>query len=193
MEINSIIRLQNRDGGWPYRTGGGSWTEPTAFALLAQLVTTANAQSVERGLTWLRAGQRQDGGWPPSPSVAQSTWVTAVAMLLPREVMGRAHYERGLNWLMGQTGQESTFVYKPRDGSPRLRSASWLWRRHAATERILRSRNASRPGGNFFLTASAEMADGIMVAAEFWEWTRIRTLKPRGKRCWRWVICRLRN
>ena len=115
MEINSIISLQNRDGGWPYRTGGGSWTEPTALALLAQLATTANAPSVERGLNWLRAGQRQDGGWPPSPSVAQSTWVTAVAMLLPREVMGRAHYERGLNWLMGQTGQESTFVYKLRN------------------------------------------------------------------------------
>jgi len=115
MEINSIIRLQNRDGGWPYRTGGGSWTEPTALALLAQLATTANAPSVEAGLNWLRAGQRQDGGWPPSPTVAQSTWVTAVAMLLPHEVMGRAHYERGLDWLMGQTGQESTFVYKLRN------------------------------------------------------------------------------
>ena len=115
MEINSIISLQNRDGGWPYRTGGGSWTEPTALALLAQLATTANAPSVERGLNWLRAGQRQDGGWPPSPTVAQSTWVTAVAMLLPHEVIGRGHYERGLDWLMGQTGQESTFVYKLRN------------------------------------------------------------------------------
>src|SRR5690349_24833477 len=115
MEINSIVRLQNRDGGWPYRTGGGSWTEPTAMALLLQSATTVDPQSAERGLNWLRAAQRQDGGWPPSPSVAQSTWVTAIVMLLTRESLGRAPYARGVDWLMGQTGQESTFVYRLRN------------------------------------------------------------------------------
>jgi hypothetical protein len=115
MEINSIISLQTRDGGWPYRKGGGPWTEPTALALLVQLAAKPNEQNFERGLVWLRAAQRQDGGWPPSPSVAQSTWVTAIVMLLPREVLGRTPYMRGLDWLMGQTGQESTFVYKLRN------------------------------------------------------------------------------
>src|SRR3989442_3163300 len=115
MEINSIISLQTRDGGWPYLKGGGSWTEPTALALLVQLAAKPNEQNLERGLDWLRAAQRQDGGWPPTPSVAQSTWVTAIVMLLPREVLGRTAFMRGLNWLMGQTGQESTFVYKLRN------------------------------------------------------------------------------
>jgi hypothetical protein len=115
MDLSAIVKLQNGDGGWPYRKGGGSWTEPTVFVLLAQSVETGDAQSIERGLTWLRASQRLDGGWPPRPVVAQSTWVTALAALLPRDVLGRAHHSSAVEWLMGQTGQETSFLYKLRN------------------------------------------------------------------------------
>lgn len=114
MDVASIIRLQNHDGGWPYRKGGSSWTEPTVFALLAQSAESGDAQSVERGMAWLRAAQRQDGGWPPCPSVTQSTWVTAMAALLPAEQLGRARHTNAINWLMGQTGQETSFAYRLR-------------------------------------------------------------------------------
>jgi len=114
MDLASIIRLQNHDGGWPYRKGGVSWTEPTVFALLAQSAETGDAASIERGLTWLRAAQRADGGWPPCPSVTESTWVTAMPALLGAEQLGRACYANGINWLMGQTGKETSFAYRLR-------------------------------------------------------------------------------
>lgn len=116
MDLAALVGIQNRDGGWPYRHGGGSWTEPTVFVLLAQLAAKSDAQSMERGFTWLRACQRPDGGWPPRPSVAQSTWVTALVALLSRDEIGHAHYASTVEWLMGQTGQEtSSFVFKLRN------------------------------------------------------------------------------
>ena len=115
MDVASIIQLQNQDGGWPYRKGGSSWTEPTVFALLAQSVGRGDARSIERGMTWLRAVQRADGGWPPSPPVNQSTWVTAVAALLPAEQLGRACHASAIEWLMGQTGKETSFAYRLRN------------------------------------------------------------------------------
>ena len=114
MDVASIIGLQNHDGGWPYRKGGSSWTEPTVFALLAQSAMHRDGESIERGLAWLRAAQRQDGGWPPCPSVTQSTWVTAMAALLPAEQLGRACHANAIGWLMGQTGKETSFTYRLR-------------------------------------------------------------------------------
>src|SRR5579864_7531879 len=114
MDVPSIIHMQNHDGGWPYRSGGSSWTEPTVFALLAQSAHQGDAQSIERGLDWLRAAQRADGGWPPCPPVTQSTWVTALVALLPGEKLGRACYANAIQWLMGQTGKETSFAYRLR-------------------------------------------------------------------------------
>lgn len=112
MDLASIIRFQNHDGGWPYRQGGGSWTEPTVFALLAQSAKAGDPQSIERGTVWLRATQRQDGGWPPCPTVTESTWVTAMAALLPAEQLGRVCHANAIGWLMGQTGRETSFAYR---------------------------------------------------------------------------------
>ena len=115
MNFPPMTSLQNRDGGWPYRKGGGSSTEPTVLALLAQSVDPADPQSVERGLAWLRATQRQDGGWPPQPQVSQSTWVTALVALVPRDALGASRYARAIDWLMGQTGREASLAYKLRN------------------------------------------------------------------------------
>lgn len=115
MDVASIIQLQNHDGGWPYRKGGGSWTEPTVFALLTQLAGSGAAGNVERGLAWLRAAQRPDGGWPPCPAVTQSTWVTALAALLPAEQLGRACHANAIQWLMGQAGRETSLAYRLRN------------------------------------------------------------------------------
>lgn len=120
---------QNRDGGWAYDKGC-SWTEPTALVLLAQSVTQVDRPSFEAGLKFLRSTQRSDGGWSPQPDVAESTWVTALAALLPEEAIGPERVKKGLEWLEGQTGRESSWSYRlqqwiagNRDKSPE----GWPW------------------------------------------------------------------
>jgi hypothetical protein len=115
MENTLLLDAQNRDGGWPYRKGGGSWTEPTVYALLAQLADSREPASFERGLNWLRSGQRSDGGWSPTASVAQSTWVTALVALLPTGSIGAGRERAALEWIMSQKGEESTLLYKLRN------------------------------------------------------------------------------
>jgi hypothetical protein len=46
--------------------------------------------------------------------VGQSTWVTAIAALLPRDGLGRSCHENAIHWLMGQSGKETSFVYRLR-------------------------------------------------------------------------------
>jgi hypothetical protein len=140
LDIATIIALQNRDGGWPYRKNGISWTEPTVFALLAQSVENGDPHSVERGFQWLRTSQRSDGGWAPQPSVDQSTWVTSFVALLHADAIGRSHHAAAIEWLMSQTGKESSLMYRlrsklagdnsgyaPRDGWPFFPgAAAWV-------------------------------------------------------------------
>jgi len=104
---------QNRDGGWGYNKGG-SWTEPTAFVLLAQSVTQVDGSSFGAASKFLLSMQREDGGWRPQPDVAESTWVTAVVALLPEEAIGPERLNRAVAWLEGQTGRESGWSFQIR-------------------------------------------------------------------------------
>lgn len=109
--LENIRGAQNPDGGWPYRKGG-SWTEPTVYALLAhQAARTAAPRSTE-ALAWLSAIQRPDGGWTPRGSVDQSTWVTALVALLPPETIGAARHRGAVEWLLGESGMESSPIYR---------------------------------------------------------------------------------
>jgi hypothetical protein len=103
---------QNPDGGWGYR-GGSSWTEPSAYALLALSEDPSAEEHVRRGIQRLKILQRPDGGWPPRSSVRQSTFVTALALLV---LAGKDQPSAagGARWLLQQTGQESTFAQKLR-------------------------------------------------------------------------------
>jgi hypothetical protein len=111
----SLLESQNTDGGWPYQRGGPSWTEPTAYALLALAGHGSVAQPVEKGLRWLRAVQRSDGGWPPQPCVQQSVWVTAVAALLGPGLLGGGAYRRGIRWIVERTGADTNFLSRARE------------------------------------------------------------------------------
>lgn len=123
-----ILAAQNRDGGWGYR-GGASWTEPTAYALMA--IAGESAADVERrGRAWLATNQRKDGGFAPRPSVSESTWVTALALIAG---LDRAPEQRAVAWMAGQTGQETTLVHRIRQwmlGNQPLKTesaAGWPW------------------------------------------------------------------
>jgi len=113
---NSLLTHQNSDGGWPYRPGGSSWTEPTVLALLAGYAT-GDANGRDRALAWLRKLQRADGGWSPKPGVEESTWVTALAALLPPSDLGEAAHQRAIRWLAG---------VKPANATLYFRFQSWL-------------------------------------------------------------------
>jgi hypothetical protein len=113
MSIATLINKQNRDGGWSY-VRGGSWTEPTVYAMMA-LLSAGETPAAEQGAAWLRSIARRDGGWPPCAGVDQSTWVTGLVALLDPEVMGDTAHRRAVGWLLGTTGEESTTIYRLRE------------------------------------------------------------------------------
>jgi hypothetical protein len=131
MSIELLIAKQNPDGGWPYARGA-SWTEPTAYAVLA-LLAEGETRAVERGIRWMRLAQRPDGGWPPQLGVDQSTWVSALAALLPSERLGAAAHAGAIQWLLGASGEDTTFTYRLRQwllGNPTppdQKFAGWPW------------------------------------------------------------------
>jgi len=131
MSIELLVSKQNPDGGWPYLRGR-SWTEPTAYAVLA-LLSAGQNEAVRKGLDWIRSAQRPDGGWPPQLSVDESSWVTSVVSLLPPDCLGEAAHARAIQWILSTSGKESSVLYQVRWwllGTPRnpdSEFAGWPW------------------------------------------------------------------
>ena len=109
--LENIRAAQNPDGGWPYRKGG-SWTEPTVYALLAHQAARTAAPRSAAAVAWLSAAQQPDGGWTPRQPVDQSTWVTAMVALLPPELVGARRHARAVEWLLGHSGMESSPMFR---------------------------------------------------------------------------------
>jgi len=109
--LENIRAAQNPDGGWPYHKGG-SWTEPTVYALLAHQAARTTAPGSAGALAWLGAAQQNDGGWTPRPPVDQSTWVTALAAMLPPETIGAQRHARAVEWLLHESGMESSPLFR---------------------------------------------------------------------------------
>ena len=105
---------QNADGGWAYRSGE-SWTEPTCWAVLSLAGTPQYLGALARARGWLANTQRADGGWAPSSSVDQSTWVTSMAVLALAgcESHGPARLA-GLRWIITQSGADTGLVERLR-------------------------------------------------------------------------------
>lgn len=125
-----LLRTQNPDGGWGYG-GSVSWTEPTAYAVLA--LSRGDASAVSRAIQWLKSMQCADGGWRPTAAVRESTWVTAVALLALRRAGVLSAHNKAVAWLLQQTGRESTWSVRLRQlllGSRPDHSTSdsgWPW------------------------------------------------------------------
>ncbi len=131
MALETLTEKQNPDGGWPY-VRGGSWTEPTVWAVLA-LLGEGEIEAARKGVTWLMGIQRPDGGWPARASVAECCWVTALVALLPPEELGKTAHARAVAWLLGITGMESRLDYRVRSWllgrkiPPEQAHAGWPW------------------------------------------------------------------
>jgi len=136
MAIDFLLKKQNPDGGWPY-LHGGSWTEPTVYAVLALTALGERAQS-KRGLDWMLRTQNADGGWASRPGAGESSWVTAVAALVPAERIGLTVHSKAIDWLMSIKGEDTTALYSLRQWLlGRSRSADeanpgWPWTPGAA-------------------------------------------------------------
>lgn len=104
--IRLLIGKRNEDGGWPYRQGT-TWTEPTAFALLALQSAGCGGKAVDAGREWLRRSQNKDGGWPAAPSIGESSWVTSLALLaMDNGDLVSESGRRSLRWIMAQRSAE---------------------------------------------------------------------------------------
>ncbi len=134
--IEFLLKKQNADGGWPYRSGG-SWTEPSAYAALA-LLAAGETAAAKRGVDWLLRTARPDGGWASRPDVGESSWVTALATLIPEEHLAMELRRRAIGWLLGARGEDTTAIYVLRErllgNSPSTDCAhpGWPWVKGAA-------------------------------------------------------------
>ena len=120
---------QNSDGGWAY-SRGCSWAEPTAFVLLAQSTGSPGRASFLKAGKFLASLVRQDGGWSPQPGVEESTWVTALAALLPEDLISEQQRRQAIGWLKDKTGRDSSWLYRLRrrlDGDKEELPEGWPW------------------------------------------------------------------
>ena len=128
-----LLRAQNRDGGWGLQPAGMSWTESTAFALLALYsARQSSTPAAAKGLEWLRSVRREDGGWSPCVVVRESTWVTALAVLVLHRYGALNRSDPAFSWILASTGAESTMASRVRrwllsGQSDEGRARGWPW------------------------------------------------------------------
>jgi hypothetical protein len=90
-------------------------------------------QAARRGAAWMRTMQRADGGLAPQADINESTWVTALAALLPPGLGGDTLQRGSSAWLMSTSGQESSVLYRLRQRllgnsiPPDQEFSGWPW------------------------------------------------------------------
>ena len=109
--IAKLLASEHAQGGWGYRQSAAR-AEPTSLAILAVHAMGVQPAHGGRSLNWLVRRQRDDGGWPPADEVDQSTWITALALLVPG--MPAESHKRGVEWLLRQFNRDSWAVERLR-------------------------------------------------------------------------------
>jgi hypothetical protein len=104
-----ILQRQNADGGWPY-SHGGSWLEPTVLAMLAlqSSAPDVSGTALKRAAAWVASRQHSDGGFAPSASVSETTWVTALPLLLTGTPVAAYNVSAAVGWLVQSAGRRSS-------------------------------------------------------------------------------------
>lgn len=70
--VDTLLELQQEDGGWEYSAGFGSWPDNTALAVQALLVggKTVDSTAIQNGLNYLQKTLISTGGWGDSSTTA---------------------------------------------------------------------------------------------------------------------------
>jgi Prenyltransferase and squalene oxidase repeat len=125
-----LAHAQNKDGGWGYRQGGASFTEPTALGLAA--VAGSVPAAATAATDWLLGGQHDDGGWGALRADPDSGWHTTVAvwgLSLARNAKDSGEAEiaisRGAGWLLANRSRALPLP----NPATKLQSglAGWSW------------------------------------------------------------------
>lgn len=109
--LPNLRESQNKDGGWGFRAGHGSRTEPTAWALLALSEFSAADeadQAISGATDFLERSQLSDGSWAAAAGFTTGSWVTSLACwALSATRKNSASIARGLSWLQRQAPGDS--------------------------------------------------------------------------------------
>jgi prenyltransferase beta subunit len=70
--IDTLVSLQQEDGGWEYSLGFGTWSDNTALAIQALVAVglPKEDETIVRALDFFRSNQNENGGWGDSSTTA---------------------------------------------------------------------------------------------------------------------------
>ena len=107
--LNTLVSLQNPDGGWGATIGRGSNTEATSLAVAAlqSLGARSAPDRVLRGVIWLVQHQNPDGSLRLNDTARTGSWTTALAIIALNAFP--EHQNAALNaarWLLRQEGSK---------------------------------------------------------------------------------------
>jgi len=112
-----LRRAQNADGGWGYRPGLPSATEPTAWAVLAlQVLEESSGKTLTSASNWLQQAQMRRGAWPTSSGKEPGCWVTALACLafVSLKIPSQDAVNQGTKWLCETWPAEGNLLWRLR-------------------------------------------------------------------------------
>jgi hypothetical protein len=82
---------------------------------LLALASYESGEDVARGWAFLARTPRKDVGWPPHPSIGQSTWGTAMALLALAGRPGATGSQDADGWSMRRSGRKSGHPHRLRE------------------------------------------------------------------------------
>lgn len=112
--LDSLLQMQNADGGWGLYSGYASSPLETALALKSLLVYgKAAPEPVSAAVTYLTIEQNGDGGWPVTPGDTSTVFATSRVILALQLVPGSESVDNaiaaGVNWLASQPNPDGGF------------------------------------------------------------------------------------
>jgi hypothetical protein len=107
-ELEQLLTLQNRDGGFGAISGYPSNVLDTSVALEALAEVSPQSDAASKALGWLTAQQKADGHWDRTNVTPQYTDIVMTAIAAHAMWRYRSHFvvteplEKGRQWLLGQ-------------------------------------------------------------------------------------------